>query len=310
MFMKKTFITIAATVLLFGGTTAFAATNSASVEQLIAQLQTQIASLTTQLAALKAAQSTVATSQLSIGDTLKLIGDLKEGMTGDQVTLLQTALAADPLIYPEGKITGYYGKLTSQAIKRLQKKQGLEVTGKVGSTTAAQINKILGDTHATREGDDKNGRICVPKGHTIASGWLKHAREQGEKGHGNGNRELSDEDMLIPLCGNQNGSTTPNTVDTAAPLLTQLSATPTSSTTATVSWATNEAASSKVYFGTTSPLATGVALNVFDGMLVTTHQMNLSGLSTSTTYYTVVLSRDAANNIATSSEVTFVTPAL
>lgn len=408
--MKKTLITIAATALLFGGTTAFAATNSVSVEQLIAQLQTQIASLTTQLAALKAAQSTVVASQDSIGTTLKLIGDLKEGMTGEQVTLLQTALAADPAIYPEGLITGYYGKRTTQAIYRFQKKNGLELTGKFERKTMEHLNKLLENSRITREDgerDNEKSHFCIPPGHTIAPGWLMKARGSQGNGHGNGNKSTSD-DQLIPLCNNKNGSTTPSTSDTTAPvisalavsgismntatitwatnesangtifmstispvatatavwtqgsfttthtailsgltantpyyyivrsmdaagnatyttqssfitssipdttapIITLLSATPTSSTTATVSWATNEAASSKVYFGATSPLITASALNAFDGTLVTTHQLSLSGLSTSTRYYTVVESRDAANTIATSSEVTFVTPAL
>ena len=95
--------------------------------------------------------------------------------------------------------------------------------------------------------------------------------------------------------------------DVTAPVITLFSTVPTGSTTASVSWSTNEAASSRVYYSTTSPVNLGAAPSVFNATLLTVHGMNLSGLSASTTYYVVAESRDAANNVSTTSQSSFTT---
>ncbi|MBI2120458.1 MAG: peptidoglycan-binding protein [Parcubacteria group bacterium] len=51
------------------------------------------------------------------------------GASGSDVTNLQTILKSDASIYPEGVVTGYYGSLTANAVKRLQAKYGLAETG-------------------------------------------------------------------------------------------------------------------------------------------------------------------------------------
>lgn len=101
--------------------------------------------------------------------------------------------------------------------------------------------------------------------------------------------------------------TTNVVADTVAPVITALSAVPTGSTTATVSWTTNENADSVVYFSTTSPLSIATAASVSNSSLLASHSMNLSGLTASTTYYVVVASKDAVNNLATSSQTFFST---
>ena len=77
-----------------------------------------------------------------------LIGrSLKLGSTGDDVTRLQQFLARDFDVYPEGKITGYYGSLTEAAVKRWQVKYNIVSSGTpestgygvVGPRTAAAI---------------------------------------------------------------------------------------------------------------------------------------------------------------------------
>jgi hypothetical protein len=95
--------------------------------------------------------------------------------------------------------------------------------------------------------------------------------------------------------------------DTVAPVISALSAVPTGSTTATVAWTTNEVADSVVYFSTTSPLSTATAGSASNGTLLTNHSVNLASLTASTTYYIVVASKDAVNNLATSSQTSFTT---
>ncbi len=73
---------------------------------------------------------------------------LSLGSRGEQVTLLQTGLASDPNIYPEGMITGYYGQLTVAAVQRFQIKYGLgDPTtpgyGGVGPATLAKFNEVF-----------------------------------------------------------------------------------------------------------------------------------------------------------------------
>lgn len=318
--MKKAVAILVTTALLMGSTTTALAntTTSTSTDAIIAQLQAQIADLMAKIALLKQAQSEVQTAQQNVSGTMQLIGNLKEGMSGEQVTLLQTILAGDKTLYPEGLVSGYYGRLTREAVKRFQKRHGIENTGYTGPKTMRKINELLSNTpiiknddHEDNEEDDqkihegekmKESQFCiaVPEEHLIAPGWLKHYNDD-------------DEDTIIPRCKTIppgiwkkiGGSTT--TPDITAPVLSALSSTVTGSTTASVTWTTNEAATSKVYYSTTTPVNMGIALTKEVATLVTTHNISLLGLSASTTYYAIALSRDAANNTATSSEISFTT---
>ena len=76
--------------------------------------------------------------------TGNLAGPFSIGMRSEQVKLFQTILAKNKEIYPEGKITGYYGDLTVQAVKRFQIKYGVEQTGIAGPITRSKIMEILG----------------------------------------------------------------------------------------------------------------------------------------------------------------------
>ena len=299
--MKHTMIGLVVAGMLLGATTASAATTTPSVDQLIAQLKAQIEVLNAQLSALRSAQSSVSTSKQEVKETLKLISELREGMSGEQVTLLQSALAADASVYPEAQLSGYYGKYTKEALKRFQKKQGLPVTGKMSSSTIDALNKVLAEQRITRE----NGRICVPPGHLIASGWLKKEREKDNRGKGNGTIRWEKDGLLIPYC-NQKGSTTPVTIDTTAPTFSAITVAALSNTSATITWTTSEQAKSVIYVGTTSPVATTTAAWT-DSSMVTAHSAVLSGLVADTNYRFVVLAKDAAGNVSLSGETTFKT---
>jgi hypothetical protein len=68
-----------------------------------------------------------------------------------------------------------------------------------------------------------------------------------------------------------------------------------SDTAATITWTTDEPASSQVDYGLTTTYGSQTLL---DPSLVTSHQVNLSGLNVSTTYFYQVRSSDAAGNTA------------
>lgn len=65
------------------------------------------------------------------------------GSTGSDVTSLQTFLAMDASIYPQGLVTGYYGPLTAAAVKRFQARYSIPVVGRVGPMTRAKINDLM-----------------------------------------------------------------------------------------------------------------------------------------------------------------------
>jgi len=73
-----------------------------------------------------------------------LTRELGLGASGDDVTQLQAFLAADSLLYPEGKITGYYGSLTVAAVRRFQERYGISQVGRVGPQTLLKLKEVMG----------------------------------------------------------------------------------------------------------------------------------------------------------------------
>lgn len=99
-------------------------------------------------------------------------------------------------------------------------------------------------------------------------------------------------------------------LDTVPPVISLVSVTNASSTSAAITWITNEAATSKVYYSTTTPVDLANLVNVFTKSttaLLTNHSLILTDLTASTTHHFIVESVDAANNKATSSESSFET---
>ncbi|MDO8603947.1 MAG: fibronectin type III domain-containing protein [bacterium] len=95
--------------------------------------------------------------------------------------------------------------------------------------------------------------------------------------------------------GRNDGSHATTTPDTTAPVISLITKTGVASTTATVSWNTNELATGKLFYGTTTPLTAFV----FNASSTLAHTFNLTGLTASTTYQLLLESKDAAGNTAT-----------
>ena len=103
----------------------------------------------------------------------KLTKTLFLGSKGEDVRNLQEYLAKDKKIYPEGLITGYFGPLTKLAVKRWQKKHGIEPAGIVGPKTMTKFEE-LGKTVVQRLIEQGVGvSEVVPPGLLIAPGIQK-----------------------------------------------------------------------------------------------------------------------------------------
>jgi len=107
--------------------------------------------------------------------------------------------------------------------------------------------------------------------------------------------------------GNQTASA-PATVtvnnDTTPPVVSNIVTSGISESGVTIAWTTNEASDSQIEFGTTAAYG---SLSALDTALVTAHTISLAALTDATVYHVRVRSRDAAGNLAISSDVTFTT---
>ena len=268
--------------------------STSSLQQLIQQLEQQLATLRAQIEEAQKARSAVQEAKQDVKSTLKLIRQLREGMTGDDVKLLQELLSTDPEIYPEGFITGYFGSLTAKAVRNLQKKSGLEQVGQVGPKTLAKLNELL------TEGAGNSGK--VPPGLLIAPGIRAKLGFTPQSLPG----QVLPPGIAKKFATSTATSTSP--ADTTAPVISGVSATSTLATSTRIVWTTNESSTSRVWYSTSTPVvATSTTPSVESSSLVTSHDLMLSGISASSTYYYVVSSADASLNSAMSGESTFLT---
>jgi hypothetical protein len=105
------------------------------------------------------------------------------------------------------------------------------------------------------------------------------------------------------------GTTTPPVVATTTlPVISNSLAVIGTSTVAT-SWTTNTPTNSKVFYATSSPVVTTASTTPFvlSGTLITNHALTVTGLATSTLYYMVIQSTDAANNTVSTAQFSFTT---
>lgn len=101
------------------------------------------------------------------------------------------------------------------------------------------------------------------------------------------------------------GDSTFTTTAGSTPLtISAVAASSIASTSATITWVTSTGGTSQVNYGTTVSYGQNSTLN---SSMLTSHSVALSGLTASTTYHYRVVSVDAQNNQATSSDATFTT---
>jgi hypothetical protein len=140
-----------------------------------------------------------------------------------------------------------------------------------------------------------------PTNHTIRVGQLHTSGEGKFTGRLDEvavfSRALSSGDVTELY--NDTGSIPP---DTTKPVISSI-ASSTGPTTATITWNTNEGATSTVRYGATSSYGAASSSAALD----TAHTIALSGLSGSTAYHFQISSADSSGNIATSSDLIFTT---
>jgi peptidoglycan hydrolase-like protein with peptidoglycan-binding domain len=179
---------------------------------------------------------------------------LEIAMSGSDVSSLQSFLAQDKTIYPQGLVTGYFGFLTKSAVSNFQTRNGIDPVGRVGPLTLAAINSQM-----------NGGKVGA--------------------------------DRISPTIYSSNVNTT--------------------SSSATLSWNTDEGAAAIVYYSS-QPLVmveagSGTAVNISGSTLLlhsdlrTAHSGTLAGLQSNTTYYYVVYARDGQGNESVTREQTFKT---
>jgi len=301
--MKKTIKAFIGIVILFGflytPVLAEATENNLSLEELIQSLQqqiealkAQIEALTVQIGSLKGVKKEVKEPEKEIKATLRLIRRLQIGMTGEDVELLQEILATDQDVYPEGLVTGYFGSLTRNAVKKFQKIAGIEQVGLVGPKTLSRINQLL------EEGAGASGK--VPPGLLIAPGIRKKLGFEPQPLPGQ---------VLPPgIAKKLVGETPTPPEDTTAPVISDVTAIDITATSAKITWVTDEEADSKVWYDTVTPLVvTDLTPTETSSELVLDHEIELSDLTPNTAYYYLVSSADASDNTTTSTEETFTT---
>jgi hypothetical protein len=110
----------------------------------LTSIQAEISAILVELQTLQAAQTTTGTA-LGFSFTKALT----YGISNAEVTNLQEALKTDAAVYPEGKVTGYFGPATLKAVKAFQEKYGIATSGsagygRVGPATRAKLNELFG----------------------------------------------------------------------------------------------------------------------------------------------------------------------
>ena len=97
---------------------------------------------------------------------------------------------------------------------------------------------------------------------------------------------------------------TNGTADTTPPVISAVLSSAITTTGATITWATDENSDTQVEYGATTSYGSSSALNT---SMVTSHNVTLTGLTSSTLYHFRVKSKDASGNLATSGDYTFTT---
>ena len=127
----------------------------------IANVQSVLEGTTTPTTTVVSPSSSEGGSMPSISGCPTILGNLKIGSSGEDVSKLQSFLSKDGSVYPQGLVTGYFGTDTQEAVQRWQMLQGIVATGTpqstgygvVGPRTRSEMDKEM---EVECEGGDSN----------------------------------------------------------------------------------------------------------------------------------------------------------
>ncbi len=170
----------------------------------IAALQAELQKLLAQVQALTAQLIQVRAQVAST--TLAIQQQLHVGSRGPAVTMLQRFLAGNPAIYPQGLVTGYYGPLTEEAVKRFQKDNGIQDVGEVGPQTRSVLNAYLANATSTS-----------PRAIRHLLKRLMHHERHNERFGGASATTTGNGVPLVVMCHRAGNSGTSQTITVAGP---------------------------------------------------------------------------------------------
>ena len=197
-------------------TTTATTTDTAAVtlQAQIQALMAQIEQLKAQVIELQKGNAGLQGDMQQMKQALRLNGQLRPGMHGEEVKRLQEVLATDPNIFSKENITGFYGPMTRKAIENFQKHFGFEVVGAVGPKTLEKINELLSKHDATEgdlsEGDlgDLGDKEDVMNGGEHGDGNATSTMMRGEHERGNATSTMMSTDGREGEHGDRNSSST------------------------------------------------------------------------------------------------------
>ncbi len=164
-------------------------------------------------------------------------------------------------------------------------------------------------------GNDHSSQYTLKIPESAIKAHLKHGDYRGEcedkddKEHGEDDddeKDKHDDDENEDREEEHGDDGNNNNADTTAPTIANLAHTA-GTTTAEISWSTNENADGKLWYATSTPVDTSPTPTASESNLSANHSFSLSSLTASTTIYYIVSSTDGAGNTATSSEKSFIT---
>lgn len=128
----------------------------------VALLKSQIAQIQSKISAIQ--------TQSSQAGLVFFVKDMNFGERGEDIRKLQELLKQDKEIYPEGKVTGYFGPATLKAVRNFQTKYSLPAVGRVGPLTRQKLAQIFGSAKkeeavspVTPKIEVKPSEIAAPK---------------------------------------------------------------------------------------------------------------------------------------------------
>ncbi len=169
-------------------------------------------------------------------------------------------------------------------------KYGDVTTGTLEMETSLAYN---GNPNGTRTLSIASDSIAVDRGNTDDNGTVSVPTEDQRDFVREATPDIGSFEYLSPI------------TDTTAPVISSVSATP-STTTGVINWSTDEESSSQVKYDPNQLHTTQTGItNSSTG--VTSHEITLTGLVSCTKYYYSVSSSDSSGNTSTSSESNFIT---